>query len=150
MLDWSAMQESCWRAFPGPAPGTAEPIMTRLYHMELTVADDRTAVELQISADDVEIFTTRLEAPELDDFISALAGWAFATAGRGRAATGGACAHHQRRSSALLSDRQERPEGRGAARLRHPGLGWLGFQLRRSVVEAMVRQLRRWLEGDAR
>lgn len=124
--------------------------MSRKYHLEVAVEDDHDALALRILADDEEVFGTRLEAPELDDLIRALSD------GRAQLADqvapeldeGARITDTVVDPAYLVAKNSER--GRALLAFRHPGLGWLGFQLRRPVVDAMVQRLGRWLEADDR
>ena len=124
--------------------------MARKFHLEVAVEDDLGALALRILADGEEVFGTRLEAPELDDLIRAL--------GDGRAQLADQVAP-ELDEGARITDTVVDPaylvaknsdRGRALLAFRHPGLGWLGFQLRRPVVEAMVHRLGRWLDADDR
>jgi hypothetical protein len=124
--------------------------MATKYDLEVAVAPDRTAVLLTTLADGREAFGTRLEAPELDDLIRAL--------GDARAMLDEEVAP-QLDEGARITNSIVDPnylvgtnssKGQTLLAFRHPGFGWIGFQLRRPVVEAMVRKLGQWLEARPR
>ena len=115
------------------------------HHLELGVEPRRDAVRLTISSDDETVFSARLEAPELDELIHALAH------GRARLRDEVPVALDE---GARLTDVEADPSylvgknnaaGEALLALRHPGFGWLGFRLRRPVIEAIVDRLGRWL-----
>lgn len=119
--------------------------MVERQHLQLALDDDRTALALRVLSADRELFSVRLEAPELDELIRALS--------RGRAQLGEEVAP-ELDEGARIADTVIDPsyligknsrKDRALLAFRHPGFGWLGFQLRRSVVEPMVRQLDEWL-----
>ena len=120
------------------------------HHLEIEVEDDRGAVRLTISRDDQPVFGARLEGPELDELIRGLG------QGRRQLADPVAPARDEpaRLTAAvvepgyLVGTNSRKREALLA--LRHPGFGWLGFQLRRSVVEQMVERPSEWLRTPAR
>ena len=124
--------------------------MSRRYQLEVAVDDDQSAMTLRILADGGEVFGTRLEAPELDDLIRTLSD------GRAQLADevspeldeGARITNNVANPSYLIG--KNSLQGKALLAFRHPGLGWLGFQFRRSVVEAMVRQLGAWLDEEGR
>lgn len=119
------------------------------YHLDLTLEDDREAVQLRIVTEDRELFSARLEAPELDELIRAL--------GQGRAQLADEVAP-ELDEGARIADTVIDPaylvgrnsqEGRALIALRHPGYGWIGFQLHRPVAAAVARELGRGLGADS-
>ena len=115
------------------------------HHLELAVDPDREAVRLTITQGENPVFAARLEAPELDELIHALA--------HGRAQLREEVAPSLDQG-ARLTDVELDPgylvgkntaKGEALLALRHPGFGWLGFRLRRPVIEAIVERLGRWL-----
>ena len=117
------------------------------HHLDLTVEEGGAAVELTVAQGDRALFSARLEAPELDDLIRALA------VGRAQLADqvapeldeGARIADVAVDPSFLVGKNNAR--GEALLALRHPGYGWLGFRLRRPVVEQIVRRLGDWLGG---
>ena len=124
--------------------------MAERHYLDLAVDDDRAALTLRIVSGTRELSSLRLEAPELDGLIRAL--------GRGRAQLveqvspeldGGArIADTVVDPSYILGTNSKKD--RALLAFRHAGFGWLGFQVRRSVVEAMVQQLDAWLHLERR
>jgi hypothetical protein len=122
--------------------------MAQRHHLELTVDEESSGVVLRILSEGHEVFSTRLEAPELDELIRGL--------GDGRAQLtdevspqldeGARITNVVKNPSYLVGTNS--PEAKALIALRHPGFGWLGFQFRRPVVEAIVRELGRWLDDQ--
>ncbi len=115
------------------------------HHLELSVEPGRNAVRLTIATDVHPVFSARLEAPELDELIHALA------AGRAKLADEVAPSLDE---GARLTDVEVDPgyllgknaaQGEALLALRHPGFGWLAFRLRRPAIEGIVERLARWL-----
>ncbi|PAX06537.1 hypothetical protein [Sphingomonas lenta] len=122
--------------------------MREAAQVELSVEEDGAAVWLRVLGGEGELFGARLEGPELDDLIRALAD--------GRARLADAVAP-ELDEGARITDVTVDPaylvgknsdKGQALVAFRHPGLGWLGFQLRRDVVAAMVDRLGSWLGED--
>ena len=124
--------------------------MAERQYLDLALDDDRTALTLRIVSGSRELSSLRLEAPELDGLIRALS--------RGRAQLAEQVAP-ELDGGARIADTVVDPsyilgknskKDRALLAFRHAGFGWLGFQLRRSVVEAMVQQLDAWLHEGGR
>jgi hypothetical protein len=119
------------------------------HSLSLAMDPDRSAIRLTINGDDQALFTARLEAPELDELIHALA------KGRAHLAEevaptldeGARLTDVEADPGYLVGKNRERDEALIA--LRHPGFGWLGFRLRRPVIEEMLDRLGRWLHEAA-
>jgi len=135
-------------------PAIFHPVKGRLlgqkFQLEVGVDDAQVAMTLRILADGGEVFSTRLEAPELDDLIRAL--------GDGRAQLADEVSPELDEGARITNNvvdpsylvGKNSAQGKALLAFRHPGLGWLGFQFRRPVVEAMVRQLDNWLHEEDR
>ena len=106
----------------------------------------RTAANLRALNKWNEVASLQLKAPELDQLIRLLANL--------RAKMADPVAPDLDEESRLkdvvpeppLRLSRESPDGRLLVALRHPGLGWLGFRLRRKAVEALIPQLKDWLK----
>ena len=119
------------------------------HHLSLAVEPEREAVRIAITRDEATVFAARLEAPELDQLIHALA--------QGRAQLteevspeldeGARLTDVEADPSFLIAKNNARGEAMMA--FRHPGFGWLGFRLRRRAIEKMVERLERWLHAAA-
>jgi hypothetical protein len=121
--------------------------MSKPHRLELAVEDARQAVRLSVSDDDRLLFSARLEGPELDELIRGLS--------QARAQLAEEVAP-ELDEGARLADVVVDPSyligknsgtGEALLALRHPGYGWLGFRLRRPVVEQIVGRLGDWLGG---
>lgn len=124
--------------------------MAQKFQLEVGIDDVQTAMTLRILADGGEVFSTRLEAPELDDLIRALSdGRAQLTDEVSPQLDEGARITNIVVDPSYLVGKNS-AQGKALLAFRHPGLGWLGFQFRRTVVEAMVRQLDDWLREKDR
>ena len=117
------------------------------HQLELAVEDTREAVRLQVADGDHLLFSARLEGPELDELIRGLS--------QARAQLADQVAP-ELDEGARLADVVSDPSyliGKNSGTveallaLRHPGYGWLGFRLRRPVVEQIVVRLGDWLGG---
>ncbi|WP_425229406.1 hypothetical protein [Sphingomonas sp.] len=117
------------------------------HQLSLTVEGDRNAVLLTIAGDDDRLlFGARLEAPELDELIHALA--------QGRAQLLDEVAP-ELDQGARLTDVEVDPgylvgtskvADEALIAFRHPGFGWLGFRLHRKVIGKFTERLDRWLQ----
>ncbi len=122
--------------------------MAERQHLEVTLDDDRAALSLRVLSAGRLLFEARLEAPELDELIRALAN------GRARLAEEVAPELDEgaRITDAVVDPAYllgaNRAKDRALLAFRHPGFGWLGFQLRRPAAEALVRRLDGWLRGE--
>lgn len=102
---------------------------------------------LRIAGSDGEDFSARLEAPELDELIRGLSD--------ARAQLDDEVSPELDEGARLTNTvvdptyvvARNRSKGLALLAFRHPGLGWLGFQLRQSVVEAMLEGLHRCVRG---
>lgn len=121
--------------------------MNKPHRLELAVEDAREAVRLSVSDHDRLLFSARLEGPELDELIRGLS--------QARAQLADQVAP-ELDEGARLADVVVDPSyliGKNSGTneallaLRHPGYGWLGFRLRRTVVEQVVDRLGAWLGG---
>lgn len=116
--------------------------------LEIALDRDRTAVVLRLPGVDGDTIDARLEAPELDELIRGLSD------ARARLAEEvspeldeGARITNTVADPSYVVARNQR-KGLALLAFRHPGLGWLGFQLRQSVVEAMLDSLHRGVRGE--
>jgi len=120
------------------------------HHLEFGPDEDRSALVLRMVGTAGTLFSARLEAPELDDLIRGLSdARAQLTEAVAPELDLGARITNTVVDPAYIVGKNSQ-KGQALLALRHPGLGWLGFQLRRSVVEAMVERLQAWLRGDLR
>jgi hypothetical protein len=121
--------------------------MSKPHRLELAVEDARQAVRLSVSDDDRLLFSARLEGPELDELIRGLsqAHAQLAEEVAPELDEGARLADVVVDPSYLIG--KNSGTGEALLALRHPGYGWLGFRLRRPVVEQIVGRLGDWLGG---
>jgi hypothetical protein len=121
--------------------------MTASHQLEVSVESDGSAAGLRVIADEGSLFRIRLEAPELDDLIRALAD----ARTRLEEEVAPELDEGARITNVVVDPAylvgKNSAKGQALVAFRHPGLGWLGFQLQREVTEAMVARLGAWLRG---
>lgn len=122
--------------------------MHRADQLALAVDADGAAVTLRVQGDEGELFGARLEAPELDDLIRLLSdARALLTEAVAPELDEGARITNIVADPAYLVGKNSEKD-QALIAFRHPGLGWLGFQLRRGMVERMVGGLGAWLTAE--